>query len=142
IIYGIKQIAKHGFALDAVIMIAVGIAFAFLFVKRQRHLADPLLDITLFANRTFSIALIVLLVGLIAVGGAMLLVAQHLQLVVGLSPLVAGLWMGVAALAMIAGGIASPLVARHIRPGFVVAGSLGLSVVGYLMFTQLGSNST
>ncbi|MDE9549662.1 hypothetical protein KKJ02_20825, partial [Xenorhabdus bovienii] len=83
------------------------------------HLADPLLDITLFANRTFSIALIVLLVGLIAVGGAMLLVAQHLQLVVGLSPLVAGLWMGVAALAMIAGGIASPLVARHIRPGFV-----------------------
>lgn len=141
IIYGIKQFAKHGVMPDTVIAIAVGTVFAFLFVRRQRQLADPLLDMTLFANRFFSAALIVLLIGLVAVGGAMLLVAQYLQLVIGYSPLIAGLWMGVAALAMIVGGVVSPLVARHIRPGFVVAGSLGLSAVGYLMLTQLG-NST
>ncbi|AOM41424.1 MFS transporter [Xenorhabdus hominickii] len=140
-IYGIKQLAKYGITLDTIIAIVVGTIFAFLFVKRQRQLTDPLLDMTLFTNRVFSVALIVLLVGLVAVGGAMLLVAQYLQLVVGYSPFIAGLWMGLAALAMIIGGIASPLATRYIRPGFVVAGSLGLSAVGYLMFTQLGNGT-
>ncbi|PHM51117.1 MFS transporter [Xenorhabdus hominickii] len=141
IIYGIKQISKHGLVPDAMATIVIGAVFTFLFVKRQRQLDDPLLDITLFANRTFSIALLVLLVGLIAVGGAMLLVAQYLQLVAGYSPFISGLWMGLAALAMITGGIAAPLIARYIRPGFVVASSLGLSVVGYYLFTQLGNDT-
>ncbi|UNK17046.1 MFS transporter [Paenibacillus sp. N3/727] len=142
VIYGIKQIAKYGFALDAIGAIVVALIFGILFVQRQRRLADPLLDMTLFANRTFSVALIVLLFGLVAVGGTMLLVAQYLQLVAGYSPSVAGLWMGLAALAMIAGGVAAPLIARYVRPGFVVAGSLGLSVVGYLMLTQLGNDAS
>ena len=95
---------------------------------------------SLFGNRAFSVALIVLLFGLIAVGGTMLLVTQYLQLVAGFSPLVAGLWMGPPALAMVAAGVGAPLVARRIRPGFVVAGALGLSIVGYLMLTQLGND--
>lgn len=136
-VYGIKQIAKSSIALDAIVSIFVGALFAWVFLKRQRRLADPLLDLSLFANRAFSVALIVLLFGLVAVGGTMLLVAQYLQLVVGHSPATAGLWMGLAALAMIIGGTGAPLVARVIRPGFVVAGALALSVVGYLMLTQM-----
>lgn len=137
VVYGIKQIAKNGFELQSVGTIAIGLVFAALFIRRQQRLADPLLDISLFANRAFSVALIVLLFGLVAVGGTMLLVTQYLQLVAGFSPLVAGLWMGPPALAMVAAGVAAPLVARRIRPGFVVAGALGLSVVGYLMLIRL-----
>ncbi|WP_259745465.1 MFS transporter, partial [Pseudomonas protegens] len=114
---------------------------AWLFVKRQRRLVDPLLDLSLFSDREFSVALIVLLFALVAVGGTMLLVAQYLQLVAGHSPSTAGLLMGLAALAMITGGTGAPLVARVIRPGFVVAGALALSVVGYLLLTQLGSDA-
>ena len=98
---------------------------------------DPLLDLRLFTHRAFSVALVVLLVGLMAVGGAMLLVAQFLQLVAGHSPVDAGLMMGLSALAMIAGGLGAPLLARAIRPGFVFSGSLGLVVGGYLLLTQL-----
>ena len=133
VIYGIKQIAKYGFAPDAIGAIAAGLVFAVLFVRRQRRLSDPLVDMSLFGNRAFSVALIVLLVGLVAVGGTMLLSAQYLQLVAGYAPFAAGLWMGLAALGMIAGGVGAPLLARSIRPGFVVAGSLVLSAVGYLM---------
>ena len=140
VIYGIKQIAKYGFVPDASVAFAIGVSFAVLFVRRQRRLSDPLLDISLFGNRAFSVALIVLLFGLVAVGGTMLLVTQYLQLVAGFSPFVAGLWMGPPALAMVAAGIGAPLVARRIRPGFVVAGGLGLSLVGYLMLTQLGGD--
>ena len=140
VIYGIKQIAKYGPALEAIAAIAAGVCFAVLFVRRQKKLSDPLLDMSLFGNRAFSVALIVLLFGLIAVGGTMLLVTQYLQLVAGFSPLVAGLWMGPPALAMVAAGVCAPLVARYLRPGFVVAGALALSVVGYLALTQLGTD--
>ncbi|KAA0968172.1 MFS transporter [Aureimonas fodinaquatilis] len=137
-VYGIKQIAGSGIALDAVIAILAGMLFGWMFVRQQCRLVDPLLDLSLFADRAFSVALIVLLFGLVAVGGTMLLVTQYLQLVAGYTPLAAGLWMGLAALAMIVGGTGASLVARVIRPGFVVAGSLALSVMGYLMLTQLG----
>lgn len=129
IIYGIKQIAKEGLAYNAIGAIVVGLVFASLFIRRQRRLADPLLDLSLFGSKAFSVALIVLLFGLVAVGGTMLLVTQYLQLVAGLSPLIAGLWMGPPALAMVAAGIGAPLLARHIRPGFVVAGALALSAI-------------
>ncbi|MEM6354143.1 MAG: MFS transporter [Pseudomonadota bacterium] len=138
IIYGIKQIAKFGGSLDAVAVSAAGALFAVLFVWRQKRLSDPLVDMSLFRNRAFSVALIVLLVGLVAVGGTMLLSAQYLQLVAGYAPFAAGLWMGLAALGMIAGGVGAPLLARSIRPGFVVAGSLVLSALGYGMLAGVG----
>lgn len=141
VIYGIKQIAKDGLGLPPLGVIATGLVFAVVFVARQRRLADPLLDMSLFANRAFSVALIVLLFGLVAVGGTMLLVTQYLQLVAGYSPFAAGLWMGPPALAMVAAGVAAPLVARRVRPGFVVAGALGLSVVGYLLLAQLANTT-
>lgn len=142
VIYGIKQIAKYGIVTDAFIAIVAGLALAVLFVRRQRRLADPLLDMTLFSNRAFSVALIILLIGLVAVGGTMLLVAQYLQLVVGYSPFGAGLWMGLAALAMIIGGVTAPLIARHIRPGYVVAASLVLSAIGYVLLAIIGSDAS
>ncbi len=142
LVYGIKQIAKFGLSPDAVGAAVAGVLFAVLFVWRQRRLSDPLLDMSLFGSRAFSVALIVLLFGLVAVGGTMLLVTQYLQLVAGFSPLVAGLWMGPPALAMVAAGIGAPLVAQYARPGFVVSAALGLSVVGYLMLTQLGNAET
>ena len=136
-IYGLKEIAKGGVAAGPGLALAAGLIFAVAFVRRQRRLPSPLLDMGLFASRTFSAALVVLLFGLVGVAGVMLLVTQYLQLVAGLSPLVAGAWMGPPALAMFAAGIAAPLVARRIRPGYVVAGALALSTVGYLMLARL-----
>jgi len=142
VIYGIKQTARYELAPEAAVAIGLGSLFALAFVRRQRRLADPLVDMGLFAERSFSVALIVLLFGLVAVGGTMLLVTQYLQLVAGFSPLVAGLWMGPPAAAMVVAGIGAPLVARHVRPGYVVSGALALSVIGYLMLTQLGSDAS
>lgn len=142
VIYGIKQFAKDDSVSGAIGAIAVGLIFGALFVRRQRRLSDPLLDMSLFTNKTFSVALIVLLFGLVSVGGTMLLVTQYLQLVAGFSPLAAGLWMGPPALAMVVAGTTAPILARHIRPGFVVAGALGLSVVGYVMLARLGISAS
>lgn len=140
-IYGLKEGAKDGLGIEPIAALATGTVFAVWFVWRQRRLADPLLDMRLFTNWAFSAALFILFFGLVGVGGAMLLVTQYLQLVAGLSPLAAGLFMGPPALAMLIAGIVSPLLSRRIRPGFVVAGALTLSAVGYLLLTQLDSTS-
>jgi DHA2 family multidrug resistance protein-like MFS transporter len=137
IVYGVKQMAHEGIAASAMLTIGAGLAFAVVFVRRQRGLRSPLIDIGLFSDRAFSVALGVLLVGLVGVGGTMLLVTQYLQLVAGLSPLAAGLWMGPPALAMLVAGITAPLLARRIPPGHVIAAALALSALGYLMLTQL-----
>ncbi|QSB17557.1 MFS transporter [Natronosporangium hydrolyticum] len=131
VVYAIKHTAAHGATVSAVVLLATGIAAGVVFVRRQRRLPSPLLEVRLFRNRAFSAALAVLLIGLVGVGGTMYLVTQYLQLVEGLTPFVAGLWMGPPALAMLVAAIGAPLLARRVRPGLVMAGTLGLSLLGY-----------
>ncbi|GAB2938717.1 MFS transporter [Micromonospora polyrhachis] len=138
IVYAIKHAAAEGFDVSAIIAVVVGVIAGAVFWHRQSRLADPLLDVSLFKNRAFSVALTVLLVGLVGMGGTMYLVTQYLQLVEGLSPFVAGLWMGPPALAMFAAGIGAPVLARRIRPGYVMGGTLGVSLIGYVMLATAG----
>ncbi|MBN6040314.1 MFS transporter [Amycolatopsis sp. 195334CR] len=138
VVYAVKRVAKEGFDLPALVATGLGVGFAVLFVRRQRGLASPLLDVRLFAGRTFSAALSILLVGLVGVGGVMLLVTQQLQFVEGLSPMAAGAWLGPPALMMFVAAIGSPLVARRVPPGIVVAVTLGLSTIGYLSLAVVG----
>lgn len=139
VIYAIKHAAADGVAGGTVVILMIGVVAAVMFVRRQRRLISPLLDVTLFTDRAFSAALAVLLIGLVGVGGTMYLVTQYLQLVEGLPPFIAGLWMGPPALAMFAAAIGAPLIARRLRPGLVMSITLVISVIGY---TMLGSAGT
>ncbi len=139
VIYAVKRVAKEGVDLATIVAVVLGAVFAVVFVRRQRGLDNPLLDMRLFASRNFSAALSILLVGLIGVGGVMLLVTQQLQFVEGLSPMEAGVWMGPPALMMLVAALGAPLVARRVPPGIVVAVTLGLSTIGYLLLTIVGS---
>ncbi|RKT86872.1 MFS transporter, DHA2 family, multidrug resistance protein [Saccharopolyspora antimicrobica] len=142
LIYAVKHTAKAGLDLGAVLSLLLGAAFAVVFVRRQRELADPLLDMSLFTSRTFNAALGVLLFGLVGVGGVMFLVTQYLQLVEGLSPFAAGLWMGPPALMMFLAALASPLFARRVRPGVIVAVTLALSAAGYVLLSLVDPGDT
>ncbi|MFI0450772.1 MFS transporter [Actinomadura sp. 6N118] len=137
IVYGIKEFAKHGLNGTAIATAAVGLLFSVLFVRRQLKLANPLLDVRLFANRTFSGALGVFLFSAIALGGVYLLFTQYLQLVAGQSPLESGLWILPAALGLVAVSMLAPKIARKVRPAYVVGGGTLFSVAGYLVLTQV-----
>ncbi|MEV4895251.1 MFS transporter [Nonomuraea sp. NPDC055795] len=142
VIYAVKHAAADGVDTSTLLLFAAGVLAGVVFVRRQRGLASPLLDVTLFADRAFSAALTVLLIGLVGVGGTMYLVTQYLQLVEGLTPFTAGLWMGPPALAMFAAAIGAPMVARRVRPGLVMAATLGLSVIGYALLATAGTGDT
>ena len=136
VIYGLKQIAQDGWGLLPGLSIVAGLALGVVFVERQRRLADPLIDLRLFQAPGFSTSLALYTLGTFVAFGAFVFVAQYLQLVLGLSPLRAGLWMLPFFGAFIAGSLVTPVIARRVAPAFVMAGGLGLAALGYGMLTQ------
>lgn len=122
VIYGLKELAKDGLSTTSLGAIAVGVAVGAAFVRRQLRLSDPLLDLRLFTNRRFSSALGIFSVGGFAMGGMFLFVSQYLQLVEGLSPLHAGLWLVPPAVAMIGGTMFGPALSQRIGAGWVIGG--------------------
>jgi MFS transporter, DHA2 family, multidrug resistance protein len=137
-IYGLKEVARHGLSTAAVSAIVAGVAFGTAFVRRQRRLASPLLDLKLFANRTFSVALGILLLGGIVMAGISLMSTMYLQTVLGLSPLAAGMWLIPQNIAMIAGSIGAPKLAQRFKPAYVMAAGLGTAALGVFLHTQVG----
>jgi len=139
LIYSIKELAVHGWRVLSIIAFLVGIVFSVLFVRQQRKLTDPLLDMALFKKPAFTIMLIAMLINTMFPGGVMVLSTQYLQLVAGLSPLQAGLWMIPAMSASIVGFLVSPHVARKIRPAYLIALGLACSIIGMfvLCFTDV-----
>ncbi|MBY8870743.1 MFS transporter [Micromonospora sp. PLK6-60] len=137
IVYGLKHVTAHGLGLPVLLAALVGLAAGTLFVRRQRRLADPLVDLRLFRAREFSAVLGVLLFASMTVGGIMLFATQYLQLVEERSPLRAGLWLLPHTGAMIVGSMLAPVLAQKIRPGLVVGAGLGISAVGYVLLTQV-----
>jgi MFS transporter, DHA2 family, multidrug resistance protein len=141
VIYGLKQLAQDGLGWPPALSIVGGLAVGLVFVRRQRTLADPLLDLRLFANRAFSAALATNTLSFFVGFGAFLFIAQYLQLVLGLSPLQAGLWMVPGAGGFIAGSLLTPLLVRRIRPASVMAAGLLLAAVGFGVLTQVDGAS-
>lgn len=139
VVYGLKELAKDGGRPLPVAALAVGAAFGAVFVRRQRRLADPLLDLRLFRSRGFSTALGGMFSGTLLMGAMMLFITQYLQLVRGLTPLEAGLWMLPAVAASMVSFSVSPVLARRIRPARLIGAGLAVSVAGLLLLTRAGA---
>ena len=73
--------------------------------------------------------------------GIAVLIAQYLQLVLGLSPLEAGLWTVPSAAGFIVGSMLTPLLVRWIQPGFAIACGLALAAAGFILLTQVAADS-
>lgn len=133
VVYAIKEVAVHGIGVIPVVLVATGIAFGVLFVRRQLRSPSPMLDMRLFARGSFSGALLVNLLSVIALVGFLYFVAQHLQLIVGLSPMQAGLALVPGMLAMIVAGLLIVPISRRVAPRIVVPVALMFSVTAYLL---------
>lgn len=131
VVYGIKELAVHGLSLVSALPILVGLGFGILFVRRQLRAQTPMLDMRLFRQGTFSGALLVNLLSVIALVGFLFFVAQHLQLIVGLSPIQAGLALVPGLALMIASGLVVVPIAKKWPARIVIPAALVFSVVGY-----------
>ena len=141
VIYGLKQLAQNGASAASIAAVGAGLAVGAAFVRRQTRLDDPMIDLRLFRIPAFSVSVLSnTLTGFIAFG-TFLFVSQYLQLVVGLTPLKAGLWSLPSSVAVIAGSMLAPKVSRLVRPAFGVAGGLLLAAAGLGLLTQVDATS-
>ncbi|MGH3612068.1 MAG: MFS transporter [Pseudonocardia sp.] len=138
VIYGLKQIAQDGLAPVPAAAIVAGLMVGVIWVRRQRRLTDPMIDVGLFRIRAFNAALTVNFVAIFVAIGYFLFIAQYLQLVVGLSPLEAGLWSLPSAVGFILGSQLAPRIVRLISPANLIAGGLAVAAAGLLILTQVG----
>ncbi|MFV2116477.1 MFS transporter [Micromonospora sp. LOL_025] len=91
LVWAVKHAAKAGVDLAGVSAAAAGLVGGVLFVRRQRRLPAPLVDITLFARPVFTGTVVASLIAIFAFSGLLFFFSQYLQLVRGYSPLQAGL---------------------------------------------------
>jgi MFS transporter, DHA2 family, multidrug resistance protein len=136
-IYGVKKAATGGAGLPSLVAIATAVALGAIFVRRQRSLEDPLIDLRMFRSRAFNAALTTNVLGIFVVFGVHVFIAQYLQLVLALSPLQAGYWMLPSSAGFAVGAMLVPVIAQHVRPFLVIAGGLVLASGGVLLVSQL-----
>jgi DHA2 family multidrug resistance protein-like MFS transporter len=135
-IFGLKHTAIYGPDALALASIAASIAIGMLFVRRERRMADPMIDLRLFRRPIFTAALCVNIIGVFAAFGSFLFITQYLQLVLGMGPLEAGLWLIPCGFIFMAGSLLAPVLVRHFRAGSVLACGFLITMVGYAILTQ------
>lgn len=140
LIFGIKGAGKHGWDVGPIASLLVGVLLAVLFAIRQRSLAHPMLDIGLFRSLPFTVAVFANIAGVFAMTGVLYFFPQYVQIVLGRSPLEAGLWGLPLAVGAVLGAITVPAIARRIPTGWVIGMGLGTAAIGYLLLSMLGAD--
>ncbi len=133
VVYAIKSLAVDGPTWGALAWTALGVVMGALFVRRQLRAEIPMLDMALFRRGSFSGAILVNLFSVVALVGFLYFVSQHLQLVLGLSPMVAGFALVPGMVAMIIAGLIVVPISRRVRPHVLIPSALVFSVAGYLL---------
>jgi EmrB/QacA subfamily drug resistance transporter len=139
LIYGVSNIPAAGGVGEVEVWLpaVAGLALLVAFVLRAKRVANPLIDLKLFKNGQFSVAMVTMSLFCVAFFGAMLLLPTYFLLVHSESAMNAGLLLapqGVGAMLTmpIAGKLADQIGARKIvLPGLV------LMVAGLVTFTQV-----
>ena len=137
LVYAIKEGAANGLRTDIVGVGVVGAAALTMFVRRQRTLPDPLIDVALFRNRTFSGVVAANLLSVMGLSGVVFFLSQFFQLVDGYSPLKAGLAELPAAVAATVFGVLAGVAVRFWSRRAVLAAGLALIGVALASLTLI-----
>ena len=130
LVWAVKHTAQSGADPSAAGAALLGLAAGVAFVRRQRRLPSPLVDVALFARPAFSGTLLASLIAVFAFSGLLFFFSQYLQLVQGWSPFQAGLRelpLTIAAVLVVA--VVAPLVGR-LGMGRTLGLSLLVAAVG------------
>lgn len=143
-LFGVSSSAEHrSFAKTGVyVPMIIGAILIALFIWHAMRAKNPLLDLRLFRNRTLAIAVITAVFFMVAFFGASLLYPQYFIVVREASTLKAGLLLAPQGLgAMLTMPIAGRMTDR-IGPGKFVLTGLGLILIGLIVFTQIGVDTS
>jgi DHA2 family multidrug resistance protein-like MFS transporter len=137
-IFGIKQIAQNGFSLLYMLCIIAGITLGIIFIRRQKMLPEPLIDLQLFKNPVFKIAIAALFIVLFDCCGIGLFTGQYLQSVAGFNSFIAGLWMLPGPVGSVILCMLAPVAAKRFKRVTIIAAGLTTMMLSVLVFVFIG----
>jgi MFS transporter, DHA2 family, multidrug resistance protein len=137
LVFGLKQLAQDGVGALSIGAIAVGLVVGAVWARRQLTSDDPMFDLRLFRIPRFTTSLLINFLAIFLAIGYFLFVAQYMQLVLGLSPLEAGLWSLPEAVGFLLGPNLAPRIVRRIRPAYLMAGGFALAGVGLAILATI-----
>lgn len=143
LLYGIIEGPSYGIG-DPRILTAFSIAPVLLvaFVVWELRARSPMLDVKVFADARFTAASMALTLTSFALAGTMFFLTQYLQLVLGYTPLSAGLCFIPLVLGLLAMASISPVVARRAGARATISGGLGIVAVSIALFAVLNASSS
>ena len=123
--------------LTLALALSAGIALLALFVRRCLRAAEPLLEVRLFADRTFTGGILAAFGSMFALASMLFLLSQWMQLVNGFSPLRSGVLLLPAVLSGILSGATAPALARLLGARRVMAGGIAVAGLALLLLFLL-----
>ncbi|MFF7280160.1 MFS transporter [Streptomyces griseorubiginosus] len=138
LVLGVKRLGGGEFDAFTAIPLIVGAVLLVLFVRRQRRLTHPLVDLRMFTRPAFSTSVGCIVLAMLALVGLELIAAQYLQLVLDLSPLETGLRLLPLTIAAMAAGLAGARLLRRFGPRRMVSAGFCLTAVAVLLLTAMG----
>lgn len=129
-VHGLQEVADRGLSLGPALSVPAAVLLGAWFVRRQRRLADPLLDPVLFTApmmRLLTLFFLLIHVSFVAIDYVLI---QYLQIVLALPPGVLGLVLTLPGLAAIISTALTPAVSSRLRPASMMAGGMGLGLTG------------
>ncbi len=137
--FGIKHGARYGFGDPlAFATLAAAVVLLVVFTRRQLRMPEAVLDVRLFADPTFSVAVGCVLLSIFGLVGLELFFAQYLQLVIGLEPLAASVRLMPLVGATLVGSLLAARLLHRLGTRIVVAGGLALTTLALVPLLWLG----
>lgn len=139
VVYAIKEGARFGIGAEVLLAAAIGFGALTWFVRRQRRVPNPLLDVRLFRHAGFTGAVLSDLLSMLGLAGTVFFGSQFLQLVQGRGPLETGLVELPVTIGAVLTGLLAGRLARRYSVRVVISGglaALGLALAAMCLFTQ------
>ena len=133
LLYAIIEAPSHGWSAATLLAVAAAGVLLSAFVTWEARCARPMLDLRLFAQARFSAAILSVTLVYFALTGALFFLTQYMQLVLGFSPLGAGVRIIPLTLGIAVGAPAGATLVKRLGLRAIVAGGLAIAAGGLVI---------
>ncbi|OKK20467.1 MFS transporter [Streptomyces sp. CB00455] len=141
VVYGLKEIAAEGFTPLYLGCVLAGLAFGYVFVRRQRTREDAMVSRALFRGRGFAAGIGLNTIAAFAMLGSAYFTTQYLQSVLGMGTLEAALWSLAPSVVIGAAAPVSAALAQKVERAYVIAGGFVLAAAGFALLGLVDTDS-
>lgn len=131
VVWSIKTITHAGATGWPIAAAVAGALLITLFIRRQLRAESPLLDVRLFKLLPFTASVLANFLSVVALISFIFFISQHLQLVLGLSPMTAGLVLLPGAILSAIAGIGVVGLTKRWAPKWLMVVGLSLLAAGF-----------